>query len=137
MNNKDKFQWRERWVHCIKELTSLELQKSSWLDLDSSNPHWSYTEFMCSYFDDLVIDYNYKYQLEKGWILLEELDIIKDWHEALDKYNPPKNNPYDHESILKDKNWLAILELGVTAKSNLAEILSEKERMILTGQEYF
>ena len=134
MSSSDKNLWRERWLCCINELTSLDLQRKSWLDRTHTNPHWSFVEFMCSYFDDLAIDENYKYQLDNSWITSQEFEIIKDWHEALDKYNSPKNDDYDHETILNDSKWLEILQSGVTIKSKLASTLNETEKNILTEE---
>ncbi len=131
MTNNDKDEWRKRWLYSINELTSFDLQKKSWLNRTHTNPHWSFVEFMCCYFDDLVIDDNYKYQFDKGWVTSEELEIIKAWHEALDKYDSPKNEDYNHEAILKDPKWLDILQIGVKSKHKLAEIVSESEKQIL------
>lgn len=131
MTSDDKNLWRERWLGCINELTSLDLQKKSWLDKTQTNPHWSFVEFMCSYFDDLVIDDNYKFPLDKGWLTASEFEIIKDWHYALDKYESPKKDDYDNEAILNDSKWLDILQNGLIMKEKLAETLSEKETKIL------
>jgi hypothetical protein len=131
MKSNDKNSWRERWLNCINELTSLELQKKSWLDRTQTNPHWSFVEFMGSYFDDLVIDNNYKYPLYKGWITFYEYKIVKDWHEELDKYNSPQHDDYNHESILNDPKWLDILKIGTNIKPKLAELLNETEKQIL------
>ena len=123
--------WRNRWFSCINELTSLKLQKQSWFDKRNSNPHWSFVEFVCSYFDDLGIDNNYEYQLNQGWITKTELDSIQTWHELLDKYDSPKNDDYDVEAIITDKNWLMIIEEGEKAKNELSKIISDEEKRIL------
>ncbi len=134
MTNNDKDNWRERWLGCINELTSLELQKKSWLDRTHTNPHWSFVEFMSSYFDDLAIDDNYKYPLDNSLVTRQEYEIIKDWDEALDKYDSPKNDDYDNEAILNDPKWLDILQTGVNSKIKLAEQLSETEKQFLTDE---
>lgn len=134
MINKEKNEWRKRWLSSINELTSFDLQKKSWIDKTHSNPHWSFVEFMCSYFDDLAIDDNYKYQLDKGWVSKKEYEIIEDWHIALDKYNSPKNDNYDNEAILNDPNWLNILEIGIKTRKELAKTLNESERVFLTEE---
>jgi len=132
MTNNNKDLWRERWLRCINELTSLDLQKKSWLDKNHSNPHWSFVEFMCSYFDDLVIDDNYKYQLDNGWVAKKEFEIIEDWHIALDKYNSLNNG--DNEAILNDPKWVEILRIGVVIRNELAKTLNESERQFLTEE---
>ncbi|MHB9142222.1 MAG: hypothetical protein ACYC25_10130 [Paludibacter sp.] len=134
MTRIEKNLWRERWFGCINELTSFDLQRKSWLDRTQTNPHWSFVEFMCSYFDDLVIDENYKYPIENELITRQEYEIIKDWHEALNKYNSPENNDYDNEAILKDPKWLDILQTGVNVRNNLAKTLNETEIQFLTKE---
>lgn len=134
MINKEKDEWRKRWLSSINELTSFDLQKKSWLDKTHSNPHWSFVEFMCSYFDDLAIDNNYKYQLDKGWVTKKEYKLIEDWHIALDKYNSPKNENYDNEAVLNDPNWLNILEIGIKTREELAKTLNESEIIFLTEE---
>lgn len=123
--------WRNRWLSCINELTSLELQRQSWSDKRNSNPHWSFVEFMCSYFDDLGIDNNYEYQLKQGWITNTEFESISAWHQLLDKYESPKKDDYDVEAILTDFNWLMIIEEGVKAKNELSGVISDEEKRIL------
>lgn len=134
MINKEKIEWRKRWLSSINELTSFDLQKKSWFDKTHSNPHWSFVEFMCSYFDDLAIDDNYKYQLDKGRVTKKEYELIEDWHIALDKYNSPKNDNFDNEAILNDPNWLNILEIGIKAKEELVKTLNESEIDFLTEE---
>ena len=134
MTSDDKKIWREKWLRCINELTSLELQKKSWFDRTQKNPHWSFVEFICSYFADLGIDDHYKYPIDKGWLTNHEFEIIKDWHEALDKYNSPDNNDNDHAAILTDPKWLDILQRGQEVKRKLAAILNETENEVLTEE---
>ena len=126
--------WRNRWLSCINELTSLKLQKDSWLDKTNLNSHWSFVEFICSYFDDLGVDNNYDYQLKNDWISKNEFEKIKDWHELLDKYESPNNDDSNHKSILKDENWLAIVEEGLKTISELKKSLNKKEIEVLTEE---
>ena len=79
MNEKQsqKGLWRNRWLRCVNELTSFELQQKSWVDKSNTNPYWSFVEFMCSYFDDLGIDNQYDYQLKENWITKNEFEIIQ------------------------------------------------------------
>ncbi|MGR3809685.1 hypothetical protein [Jiulongibacter sp. NS-SX5] len=130
-NQNQKKLWRYRWLSCINELTSFELQRKSWVDNSSTNPHWLFVEFMCSYFDDLGIDNYYEYQLKQDWISEAELNTIQHWHKLLDKYNSPTNDDYDVKAILKDKKWQSILEEGVKVKNELSKIVSKEENEIL------
>ena len=131
---KHKEQWRSRWLSCLNELTSIELQKKSWVDKSNTNPHWSFVEFMCSYFDDLAIDNQYEYPLTENWITKNEFEIIKKWHGLLDKYDSPSNDGYDVVNILEDRNWQLIVEEGQKAKIELSKIISNSEKQILNEE---
>lgn len=122
--------WRNRWLRCINELTSYNLQLKSWLDSSNANPHWSFIEFMCSYFDDLVIDNDYEYQLKENWISEPEFEIIREWHNLLDKYDSPNNDDHNREGILNDEKWKMIVKLGQEAKIELSRILKNEEKQI-------
>jgi len=87
--------WRERWLDSINELTSIHLQKDTWLDATNRNPHWSFVEFMCSYFDDLLDDHDYKYYIDNEFVTKEEYEAIKLWHDELKRYEPPKGDHYE------------------------------------------
>ena len=126
--------WREKWLSSINELTSLELQKKSWLNVTNTNPHWSFVEFMCCYFEDLDIENINNYPYSQGWITKQEYEIIKEWHEALAKYNSPLNNDYYNEAILNDPKWLTIIKAGIEAKNKLVEIVSTSEKHKLTEE---
>jgi len=130
MSENKKELWRKRWLGSINELTSIELQKKSWMDKKTSNPHWSFVEFMCSYFDDLVIDNDYQEQLKESWISNSEFEIIKNWHNALSNYKSPTTD-HDREAILEDENWQKIVGLGLEAKRKLSEHLENEELKIL------
>jgi hypothetical protein len=136
MNEKlnQKELWRNRWLSCLNELTSFELQQKSWTDKSNTNPHWSFVEFMCSYFDDLGIDNQYEYQLKENWITKNEFEIIHKWHELLDEYNSPTNDDYKVVEILKDKKWQMIIEEGKKAKNELSKILKNKQKQILVEE---
>jgi len=123
--------FRERWLDCINELTSLELQKKSWLNINNTNPHWSFVEFYSSYFDNLFTGYDYEEYIHQNWLTKQEFEIIKDWHEALHKYDSPSNKDWDVEAILNDAKWLEIVKMGEKAKNKLATVLDEKEKKYL------
>jgi hypothetical protein len=136
MNEKQsqKGLWRNRWLSCVNELTSFELQQKSWIDKSNTNPHWSFVEFMCSYFDDLGIDNQYDYQLKENWITKNEFEIIQKWHKLLDNYESPTNDDYDVVEILKDRKWQMIVEEGRNAKTELSKTLNNAEKQILIDE---
>jgi hypothetical protein len=123
--------WRRQWLNCINELTSLELQNKSWLD-EHSSPRWGFVEFMCGYFDDLLInDQEYQTFIDEDWLTKEEFSTIRHWHDSLAQYEPPNNNEYDERAILADPHWIAIVNIGQLAKYALAQMLTPPERQIL------
>jgi hypothetical protein len=126
--------WRNRWLSSLNELTSLELQRASWLDKENANPHWSFVEFMCVYFDDLCNNNNYENQLKNGWLSQSEFETIKNWHELLGKYDSPKNDDHNCESIINDDVWQMIVREGQSVIKQLQVSLSEKEIQILTKE---
>jgi hypothetical protein len=123
--------WRQRWLGSIKEPTSLKLQQNRWLDTNNTNPHWSFAEFMCSYFDDLLADNDYQYYIANKLVSKEEYEIIKSWHNELNGYKSPNGEDYDHLTILGDENWLRILNIGLVAKQKLIDILPPEDKEIL------
>ena len=127
----DKETWRKNWLNSINELTTLELQKNSWLNSENKNPHWSYIEFLSCYFDDLEISENYTDELNINLISQQEYEIIKDWHNRLNKYEEPNNDSYNHKLILEDSKWYEIVEIGKNAKRQLSQILNLQERELL------
>lgn len=111
--------WRVRWKASIEELTSLEHQRKTWLDLAEASVHYFFVEFMCCYFDDLLCGLSYSQLVENGYVSEQEKAILIEWHTALDNYNSPQNNDYDDAAILNDPEWLRIVDLGAVAWKNL------------------
>jgi len=134
-----KGEWRELWLDSINELTTYDLQEKSWLDkiIITKSAHWTYSEFMCCYFDDTLCDFNYSHYIENKWITSQEYDIIKVWHNKLTLYEPPNNDPHNHNRILKDKNWRNILTKGEEARIRLQELIPESEKKLLQGMNVY
>jgi hypothetical protein len=133
----DKARWRINWLSSINELTSLELQHKMWLDPKYKaapywNPHWSFVEFMCCYFDDTVNE-DYSFYVQEGIISAPEYEVIKDWHAMLDKYMAPNKDDSNNEAILNDLEWREIVEMGNRAKNELAGLLNGEEKEVLLG----
>ncbi len=123
-----KEKWREYWLSSINRFTSYSFQREYWL---SSNYHWSFTECMNDYFDDILSDLDYNHYLKIEWISLKEYEIIINWHSELNSYKSPKNNDKNDSEILKDDNWLKLLEKGKIVKKKLNQIISNKEKKFL------
>ena len=113
--------WRVRWKSSIEELTSIEHQRKTWLDAAKPSVHYTFVEFMCCYFDDLLCGISYSQLIENLYVSGQENDAVIEWHTALDSYNSPLNNDYNDAEILIDPEWIRIAALGaeVWKKLNL------------------
>jgi len=136
--NEEKNKWRELWLDSINELTTFELQRKTWLgELKiSESPHWSFTEFISCYFDDLLYE-DYPFFIDKNWITKYEYNILKEWHIELEQYQTPKKYTGKDKVVLNDKNWLRIIESGLKAKQQLAEIIPKHEKKHLLGMKSY
>jgi hypothetical protein len=136
--NKEEFraEWRSRWLNLIFDLTTIEYQRKTWLDVTGTytSPYFSFIEFMCCYFDDLLVD-SYQSCIDEGLVLIEEFGVMQEWHNLLDKYESPNNEDYNREAILKDTKWLEIVAIGKQARQKLEEILPPKEAEHLKQRE--
>lgn len=129
-------EWRKQWLDRIFELTAIEFQKKTWLDKTGNlSPHFSFVEFMCSYFDDLISGNTYEYFIQQNLISFIELSVIKEWHEKLQKYKAPNNDDYNVEAILSDREWNGIMKIGEEARNELIKILSLSEANYLKEKE--
>jgi len=52
--------WWRNWLCALLSLADIDLQRERWLNKEIANPHWSYLEFMCSYFDDPTNQYDHQ-----------------------------------------------------------------------------
>jgi hypothetical protein len=111
--------WRVRWKASIEELTSLEHQHETWLNAAKPSVYYSFVEFMCCYFDDLLCGLNYGQLVESGYVSEQEKAILIEWHNALDSYKSPQNNDYDDAAILNDPGWNRITNSRAIAWKNL------------------
>lgn len=127
--------WRLRWLASIQELADLHEQQRTWLDTHSGNPHASFIEYVCCYFDDLGLsDQNYSKFVADGFVTEHESKLLQDFHTRIELYKSPTND-WDHASILSDPKWHRITELARIAKAELLEILSEpsERSALITG----
>ncbi|WP_223649856.1 hypothetical protein [Hymenobacter psoromatis] len=122
--------WRVRWKSSIEELTSIEYQRKTWMDAAKPSVHYTYVEFMCCYFDDLIFGSDYKLLIQDKWVSKQEVAILSEWHNALDKYSAPLNDDYNDAAILNDPDWIRIAALGAEAWNKLQLLWAESERAV-------
>ncbi len=120
-----------RWWFCrVGELSDLDLQRRTWLDIRNTNPHWSYVEFIESYPErDQLSD-----ALDHGWLTAEEFAILSELGRVLESHTAPGGNDYDNAAILNDPAWHAVVDAAERAKQQLLAMTSDQqEREMLLG----
>ncbi|WP_261637977.1 hypothetical protein [Leptospira sp. 85282-16] len=103
-----------------------------WLDITNTNPHWSFVEIMCCYFDDLGLRNNdlcLDELLLDNYITIEELNAVKKLHQKASLYLPPNGDESNHLDILKDPKWLEIIKLANDTKSYLKKIIKNNDEL--------
>lgn len=124
--------WRQNWLNCLREFADEDLQRRMWLDPGSRNPHWSYIEFMCSYFDDTLHSRNYDWAIGEGLVTDQEVATVASLHYLLEHHEAPGGDDFDNERILKDQSWAEIVHAAKSSIGELASILKDPaERAIL------
>jgi hypothetical protein len=114
--------WRLLWLSSIQEVASYELQRATWLNPNHGNPHWSFVEIVESYFEQFDLRHGYGYALEHGIVSQPEVAAVSAFHAALSEYDAPGDNDYDHEAILADPKWRAVVEEAIKAEKALLEL---------------
>jgi len=120
--------WRQSWLESINNLTSYALQKNCWITIPNGNYHWSFVNFVNSYFKDVLFGSDYQFYIGVKFITQKEYEIIMDWHTDLNNYIPPNGNNFDNLAIFSDKKWLSILFKGIYAKQKLISAIAEGEK---------
>ena len=117
--------WRAHWLGSIEEISDIAMQRATWLNPSNGNPHYSYVEYRCSYFDDLHLDEGYDTLIEEGFVTTAEAGAVSEFHALLSAHEPPTGDQYDHQAILADPNWLAVTQAGRAAADRLEPLLTD------------
>jgi hypothetical protein len=122
---------RRHWLASVQEVSDLALQRRTWLDPTNRNPHWSYTEFTCSYPDDSQLARAHS----EGWLTKSELDILIELRRMIGAYSAPAGDDYNNAAILDDPAWRQVVEAAEQARQQLlTAIANHDERQILLGR---
>lgn len=130
--------WRKNWLRSIQEFADGETQRRSWLNPMNRNPHFSFGEYFCSYFDDLNLSNGgYKWAIDEGLVSAEEVAAVAHFHESADTYDSPTDD-YDHEAILADPKWAEVVSAAKEAQANLLPLLAEpaERRALMRRSRY-
>jgi hypothetical protein len=120
-----------RWWFCrVHEISDIGLQRRTWLDATSRNPHWSYIEYIESYpYDDQLLD-----ALRQGWLSADEFSVLNELGRILAAYSPPGGDGYDNAAVLQDPAWHSVVKAAEQAKQQLLSItVDQQERETLLG----
>ncbi len=128
--------WRINWLHAIQAFCDTEIQKSRWLDPAEANPHYSFVECMCCYFDDSLFGQNdpYPHLVERGHLTLEEAEAVAEFHGQADAYQSPNDDDYDVEAILSDRGWHSVVDTAQKAQKKLLILLTDRPERLAIQQ---
>ena len=124
--------WRNMLLSSIQEFADADGQRRVWLDPTNTNPHHSFGEYYCSYFDDLNLgDGGYERAIEEGLLSSEEADTVAEFHRVARAYREP-GTTYDHQSILADPQWAEVVNAAKVAQAGLLSLIDDPvERRLL------
>lgn len=126
--------WRSQWLASIQQFADIETQRKKWLDPTNTNPHWSFIEYMCCYFDDIGLnDGGLGYE---GWVLeglatRDEVEAVQRFHALADAYNAPNGDDYDDKSVLEDPQWADVVGAAREAQQRLAQLITDPAELKL------
>jgi hypothetical protein len=127
--------WRLMWLSSIQAFSDSETQRTRWLDPSERNPHFSFVECMCSYFDDAYLgeDDAYEKRLAAGKLSKEEVAAVAEFHAIAERYKSPTGNDWDVQAILQDAEWQTVVDAAKRAQERLLPMLTDSpERDALT-----
>lgn len=96
----------------IEELSSVDLQEKMWLNQNNDTGRISsYSELMCSLYDDCFLEIVLKKAMEKYGHSNNALNGLYKLSSLLNNYEEPYTNGHiDDELIIKDSNWQMIVK---------------------------
>ena len=120
--------WRKNWWGSLEEMADVDMQRSTWLNPDNCNPHYSFVEYVECYFDGLVLNDSeggYSAPIAEGLLTTEEARAVERFHQLLNVYEAPNDDDYDHNAILADERWLEVIAAAQSARLALSEIITD------------
>lgn len=119
--------WRLRWLSSLEAFADSAVQASRWTDPQEGNPHFSFVECMCCYFDDADLgdEGAYARHIARGYVSDGEAEAVIEFHQFADAYRPPNGDDYDVDAILADPNWGVIVDAAQRAQARLLALLTD------------
>ena len=130
-NQELRRNWRANWLGSIQEFADDDEQRRLWLD--PPNPHFSFGEYLCCYFDDLNLSKGgYEWAINESLVSPDEAAAVAQFHYLADGYHSPTDD-FDHLAILADPKWVAVVEAAKRSKVALLGLIDDpNERRLLT-----
>lgn len=127
--------WRLLWLSSIQAFSDSQTQTARWLDPTERNPHYSFVECMCSYFDDAYLSEENAYakRLAVGKLTEEEVTAVAEFHTLAEGYESPTGDDWNSAAVLADPRWREVVRAAQRAQARLLPLLSDpNEREALT-----
>src|SRR5690349_18482030 len=115
-NDELRRNWRNRWLSSIQEFADSDTQRRLWLDPTNTNPHYSFGEYYCCYFDDLNLSEGYGWAVDEGLIDRDEVQAVMEFHRVARAYHQP-GTPRDNEAVLADPQWEDVVNAAKQAQT--------------------
>ena len=133
-NREWRRNWRANWLGSIQEFADDKGQRRLWLDSTNTNPHLSFVECICCYFDGLALsDGGYEWARIQGLVSDSEMAAVRPFHHITRAYRSPAGD-YNHQAILDDPKWAEIVAAAKQAQTALLNLLGDPdERRGLVG----
>lgn len=128
--------WRLVWLSSLQAFGDRDVQEARWLDKKEPNPHFSFVECMCCYFDDafLAQDDAYEKKRAAGYVSEAEVAAVADFHALADRYKSPDGEDWDAHRIVSDPKWQEVVHAAQVAQKNLLSLIADgAERAALSG----
>ncbi len=138
--SEERANWRANWLTSVQELADLEMQRATWLNPNSGNPHYSFIEYVTVYFNDLSLDEangGYTARIAENLLSDVEAAAASRLHFLLDSYRPPTDD-YDHHAILEDPSWHSVAAAAKEAQALLSDLIVQPDERanLLQRSEY-
>ena len=124
-NEEQRRNWRTNWLSSIQEFADEEMQRRSWLDPTNTNPHFSFVECFCCYFDSFGLsDGGYEWAVKEKLVSRDEVTAVAEFHQIADAYESPTDD-FDHDAILGDPKWSEVVDAAKHAQAALLDLIED------------
>ena len=117
MSTEESLAWvrsmRLQLLESLFELSGIHLQKACWANPSSSNPHYSFIEFVAS--SPLHSTEALDFQRASGLITEAEYEALVPLAQAIATYTPPHGDWHNESAVLQDSSWHQVTQTAAKA----------------------